>query len=57
VLPGLLEDTPLFAASVKTEAALRSVTALSPSTEIRRPDPFRVEVIIKDIHETLILED
>ena len=57
MLPGLLEDTPLFAASVKTEAALRSVTALSPSTEIRRPDPFRVEVIIKDIHETLILED
>ena len=53
-LPGLIEDAPLFRASLVTQEPLKNATALNPSTELRR-DGHRVGVVINDIHEVVLL--
>jgi hypothetical protein len=46
VLPGLLEDTPSY------RATIRSVSGLNASTEIKR-DGNRVELVVSEVHEVL----
>jgi hypothetical protein len=54
VLPGLIEDAPMFRAAITTREPLKDVSALNRSTEIKR-EGLRVEAIINDIHEVLVL--
>lgn len=54
VIPGLIEDAPMFRAAITTREPLKDVSALNRSTEIKR-EGLRVEAIINDIHEVLVL--
>jgi hypothetical protein len=53
-LPGLIEDAPMFRAAITTREPLKDVSALNRSTELKRAG-LRVEAIINDIHEVLLL--
>ncbi len=53
-LPGLIEDAPMFRASIVTQETLTKAWALNPSTELKR-DGQRVGVVINDIHEVVLL--
>ncbi len=54
ILPGLVEDTPIFRVTVELAEEPRGVEAVNPSTVVRR-DGLRVEATIEDIHEVLIV--
>ncbi|HOX39600.1 MAG TPA: hypothetical protein PL033_16585 [Candidatus Brocadiia bacterium] len=54
VLPGLIEDAPIYRAVIASRDALKGVTALNSSTEFARADN-RVELMISDIHEVVVL--
>jgi hypothetical protein len=52
VLPGLIEDAPLYRASIEIRDRVRRVQALNRSTEIRKRGQ-RVDLTIADIHEVI----
>ena len=54
VLPGLIEDTPIFRVGVELADDLLGAEAANPSTVIRRQGR-KVEATIEDIHEVLIM--
>lgn len=54
VLPGLIEEAPIFRATIQTREPLTNVQALNRTTAIRQQER-RVEVMIEDIHEVLLL--
>jgi hypothetical protein len=54
VLPGLIEDSPIFRTSVELAEEPKSIEAVNPSTVIRR-NGRKVEATIEDIHEILIV--
>ena len=54
VLPGLIEDAPLFRAGVELDSPLQRVEVLNPSTVLVQHDG-RVEVTVNDIHEVVLL--
>jgi len=54
VMPGLIEDAPMYRASITTREALKSVKALNHSTELKRRGQS-VEAVVNDIHEVLLL--
>lgn len=54
VLPGLIEDAPMFRAGITTREPLKDLSALNQSTELKRAG-HRVEALINDIHEVLVL--
>ncbi len=54
VLPGLIEDAPIFRAGITTREPVKDVSALNPSTELKRAG-LRVEATINDIHEVIVL--
>jgi len=54
VLPGLMEDAPLFRASVQTRFPIKGVTALNRSTQVKRAGDT-VAVLIDDVHDVLTL--
>ncbi|MBX3420934.1 MAG: hypothetical protein KF752_05180 [Pirellulaceae bacterium] len=54
VLPGLIEEPPLFRAVVHVRDAFQSAQTLNSQT-ILRINGIRIELTIHDIHETLVL--
>lgn len=50
VLPGLIEDPPIFRASIEVRDGLKSAKALNRSTQLKKR-ANRVEVLVDDIHE------
>ena len=54
VLPGLIEDTPIFRATITTSDKLESATALNSSTELRKSGN-KVTLLVEDIHEVVTL--
>lgn len=54
VLPGLIEEAPIFRATIQTREPLTNVQVLNRTTAIRQQER-RVEVMIEDIHEVLLL--
>ncbi len=55
VLPGLVEDTPIFRVAVDLEVDLQGVAALNPRTTLVSQER-RVEATVEDIHEVLLLK-
>ncbi len=55
VLPGLIEDAPLYRVIVEFAEPIRQVTAFNPSTDIKQIGQ-RIEATIQDIHEVLIVQ-
>jgi hypothetical protein len=55
VLPGLIEDLPIFRVKVATSASIIDVKTLNPNTEVRTIDG-QIEATIEDLHEVLIVE-
>ncbi|MCC6142828.1 MAG: beta-galactosidase trimerization domain-containing protein [Candidatus Hydrogenedentes bacterium] len=54
VLPDLIEDTPLFEASVHLDRPIVSASGLNPETVVEVQDQ-QVDVVIHDIHEVLVV--
>ena len=54
VLPGLIEDVPIFRVKVATAADIVDVKALNPQTQLRTVDR-RIEATIEDVHEVLVV--
>jgi hypothetical protein len=52
VLPGLIEDAPMYRATLILRDGLKSVKALNRSTDLKRRGN-RVELTIEDIHEVI----
>ncbi len=54
ILPGLIEDLPLFRVSLRSNRPLQDVRAVNDSTQVSR-DGDRITATIQDIHEVLLL--
>ncbi|MCL4176803.1 MAG: hypothetical protein KJ072_03525 [Verrucomicrobia bacterium] len=52
VLPGLIEETPMFRASLEFPGGLKSAKALNPSTQLKKRGQ-RVDLVVEDIHEII----
>jgi Hypothetical glycosyl hydrolase 6 len=52
VLPGLLEDPPIYRATLRFRQPIRSVTAFSVATELKR-EAGAVAVTVSDVHEVI----
>ena len=52
VLPGLIEDAPIFRARFEFRDNILSAQALNPSTEVEI-QATQVEVTVEDIHEVI----
>jgi hypothetical protein len=52
VLPGLIEDAPMFRASIELRDGLKSAKALNRSTQLKK-NRNRVELTVADIHEVV----
>ncbi|HEY0454781.1 MAG TPA: hypothetical protein VGE41_00290 [Verrucomicrobiae bacterium] len=52
VMPALIEDTPLYRASLELREAARSVRALNGKTEIKRQGN-RFDLLVSDLHEVI----
>ena len=53
VLPGLIEDAPMFRASIEFRDGLKGAKALNGSTRLKRRGN-RVELTVEDIHEVVV---
>ena len=54
ILPGIIEDTPIFRVTVTTKTATKTAKSLNPSTTLRI-EPNSIQATIEDIHEVLII--
>ncbi|MBN2133276.1 MAG: hypothetical protein JW741_27500 [Sedimentisphaerales bacterium] len=54
ILPGLIEDPPMYRAALEFSGPVRNAAALNKSTVLRRRGR-RVEVTVNDIHEVLVI--
>jgi hypothetical protein len=52
VLPGLIEDAPMFRASIQLRDGLKSAKALNRTTQLKKRGS-RVELVVEDIHEII----
>jgi hypothetical protein len=52
VLPGLIEDAPLFRARIEFRDGLKSARALNQNTQLKKRGN-RIEVTVEDIHEVI----
>jgi hypothetical protein len=52
VLPGLIEDAPIFRATLEFPGGLKSAKALNRSTQLKQRGQ-RVEVLVEDLHEII----
>lgn len=55
VLPGLIEDLPIFRVKIATKSGILDICALNPKTEILTMDRHIVATI-EDIHDVLIVD-
>jgi len=52
ILPGLIEDAPIYRATLEFRDGLKSAKAFNRSTELRKRGN-RVELTVEDIHEVI----
>jgi hypothetical protein len=52
VLPGLIEDAPMFRASIQLRDGLKTAKALNRTTQLKKRGN-RVELVVEDIHEII----
>jgi hypothetical protein len=52
VLPGLIEDAPMFRASLEFPGGLKSARALNRTTRLKKRGQ-RVELVVEDIHDVI----
>ncbi len=55
ILPALMEDLPIFRASIELSDPIDSAQTFNKSTELRR-DGQKVEVTVNDIHEVVVIK-
>jgi len=55
VLPGLIEDTPIYRASIQLNRAFDRVKAVNPATEIKISGQT-IDVLVEDIHDVIVIE-
>ncbi len=55
VMPGLIEDAPMFRATIETSDRLKSVSTVNPGSTVKR-NGNRVDMVIEDIHEVVVLK-
>ena len=55
VLPALLEDTPMYRATINTAEPIKRATAFNHSTKIARAS-HRLQLTVEDIHEVVSLQ-
>ena len=55
ILPGLIEDLPIFRVKVATATGILDVNAINPKTQVRNVDRH-IEAIIEDIHDVLVID-
>lgn len=54
VLPALMEDPPIFAASIECRDSIRSVRKRNASTKLKRAGR-RIDVLVRDTHEVIVI--
>ena len=54
VLPGLIEDAPIFRATIELDSPPRRVQALNPTTVFKRHEA-QIEITVSDVHEVVLL--
>ena len=54
VMPGLIEDAPMFAVSIRTQPGCVGARAVNASTSVRRRGD-RVDAVVRDLHDVLLL--
>ena len=54
ILPGLIEDVPMFRVKVATAIKVIDAKALNPNTRVRITDQH-IEATIEDIHDVLVI--
>jgi len=52
VLPGLIEDAPMFRATLELPGGLKSAQALNRTTQLKKRGQ-RIELVIEDLHEVI----
>jgi hypothetical protein len=55
VLPGLIEDSPIFRIAIRTKRTLKTIHATNNETRITR-EGSRILATVPDVHEVLVLE-
>jgi len=55
ILPGLIEDAPMYRIGLDFKDSIKDAQALSPSTSLKR-DGRKVKAVIDDIHEVIIVK-
>jgi hypothetical protein len=53
IMPGLIEDAPIFRASFEVRDGLKSAKAFNRSTQLKKRGK-RVEVTVADIHDVIV---
>ncbi len=54
VLPGLIEDAPMYRLGLEFPGDVQDVRALNPTTRMQR-DEKRAEAVIEEIHEVILI--
>jgi len=55
ILPGLIEDAPIFRATIRVRRPFKKARAWKRSTLLKRGDD-RIEVTVEDIHEVIVID-
>ncbi|MBN1126708.1 MAG: hypothetical protein JXA82_17015 [Sedimentisphaerales bacterium] len=55
ILPGLIEDAPIYRVQLDFEQSIRHAEALSPSTSLKQ-EGRKIQAVIDDIHEVIIVK-
>ena len=56
VLPGLIEDVPSFRARIRVRRPVQDVRVLDPESKLYWPAEDWIEVEVKDLHETIVIQ-
>ena len=54
VLPGLIEDTPIYRASIRLNRPFEKVKAVNPATQIKITGQT-IELLVEDIHDVVVI--
>ncbi len=55
ILPSLVEDAPMYQASIHIRKPIRDVQALNEGTRLRRTNGNSIQAIVNDVHETIVV--
>lgn len=55
ILPGLIEDKPMYRASIKVSQPVRSAKMLNNTSQLKRTGD-RLDLIVDDLHDTVLIQ-